>query len=310
MRLKTGEEIICLVTYGSHLYGTATETSDKDFRGIFMPSKWDLVLNKKLATKKDYGEEDTEYFPLHKFIDLALQGQTIALDMLFAPEELTVITSPLWERMKAERESFLFKEMNAFVGYARAQAKKYSAKGDRLAEAESLIELLDETEPDVRMSDIWNKLPLGLYLEYINDDVQGIPQYRALNRTIKSTYKVGYVREIMSSVVSEYGKRAKRAYDDKGADWKALSHAVRISLELLEIYRDKKITFPIKKRGLVLKIKRGEIPLSKVINLIDKLVEKVEVEKDNSGLPDKPDTKFWEEFLYVEIMNHLMSSVD
>jgi len=310
MRLRTGENVICLITYGSHLYGTATETSDKDFRGIFMPSKWDLALNKKLTSKKDHEEEDTEYFPLHKFIDLALQGQTIALDMLFAPEELTIITSPLWEKMKAEREDFLFKEMNAFVGYARTQARKYSAKGDRLSEAESLLELLDKTDPDVRMSNIWDKLPLGLYLEYINDDVQGILQYRALNRTIKSTYKVGYVREMMSSVMSEYGKRAKRAYDEKGADWKALSHAVRIPLELLEIYKEGRITFPIKKRELVLKIKRGEMPLPKVIDLIDKLVEKVELEKDNSGLPDEPDTKFWELFLYVEIMNHLMSSVD
>ena len=310
MRLKTGEDILCLVTYGSHLYGTATEDSDEDFRGIFMPSKWDIVMNKRIRRRKVEEDEDTEYFPLHKFIDLALEGQTITLDMLFAPEESTVITTGRWEKIKANREYFLFKEMNAFVGYARAQAKKYSAKGDRMAEAEALLNLLDNSDPDARMKDIWDKLPLGLYLEYISDDVQGIPQYRALNRTIKSTYKASYVREMMGGIIDEYGKRARRAYDEQGADWKALSHAVRIPLELLEIYKEKRITFPLKKRDLVLKIKRGKMPLRKVIDLIDKLVEKTELEKDRSGLPDIPDTKFWEEFLYIEVMNYLMSSTD
>lgn len=304
MKLETGENIICLVTYGSHLYGTATENSDKDFRGIFMPLKQDIILNRKVAPKRP-GVDDTEYFSIYRFIDLALQGQTIALDMLFAPEEAMLISSPVWEKMQENKERFLFKDMSAFVGFARDQAKKYSVKGNRLNEADAFLRVLDSTDPEARMITIWDELPVGLYLEYTDDDIQGIPQYRALNRILKATYKVSYVKEMISGVIADYGNRARKAKKADGADWKALSHAVRAPLEVIELYRNRTITFPLKNRKLILKIKKGEMPFRKVINLIDDLVVKTERDKNMSGLPEAPDIEFWENFLYLEIMEYL-----
>ena len=37
-----------LTVFGSHLYGTNTENSDKDYKGIFLPSVKNLILGKKM----------------------------------------------------------------------------------------------------------------------------------------------------------------------------------------------------------------------------------------------------------------------
>lgn len=37
---------IVRIIYGSHLYGLSTPESDRDFKGIFMPSKEEILLGK------------------------------------------------------------------------------------------------------------------------------------------------------------------------------------------------------------------------------------------------------------------------
>ena len=40
------KNIICEVKFGSTLYGTRTEDSDDDIKGIFLPTKKDILLGK------------------------------------------------------------------------------------------------------------------------------------------------------------------------------------------------------------------------------------------------------------------------
>ena len=39
------QEIIVKTIFGSHLYGTSTPESDNDFKGVFLPSKEQILLN-------------------------------------------------------------------------------------------------------------------------------------------------------------------------------------------------------------------------------------------------------------------------
>ena len=70
-----------------------------------------------------------------------------------------------------------------------------------------------------------------------------------LNDSIKSAYHK------VQKVISSYGKRAEAAASDNGVDWKAISHCVRVLLQVEELLTINKITFPLKEADFVKSIK-------------------------------------------------------
>ena len=148
--------IIVKMRFGSHLYGTNTEDSDEDFKGIFMPIKEQIYLgripkcyseNTKIGGGKNTSEDtDTEIYSLHYFLKLACEGQTVALDMLHATDDMILETSNIWKEIVAKKELFYTKNMQAFLGYAIKQAGKYSCKGSRLNNIEQVLNILKENK--------------------------------------------------------------------------------------------------------------------------------------------------------------------
>lgn len=85
------------IKFGSHLYGTNTENSDTDYKGIYLPTAKEICLNsykktictirpKQVGERNTKDDTDVEFFSLDQFMKLLCEGQTIALDMLFSPE--------------------------------------------------------------------------------------------------------------------------------------------------------------------------------------------------------------------------------
>ena len=146
---------IVKMVFGSHLYGTDTSASDKDYKGVFLPSKEDIFLGKipksvNLSTnlthdKNTPDDVDTEIYSLHYFIKLACAGETIAMDMLHAPGEMILVHTAIWDEIVRNRKKFYTKNLRAFVGYARRQAAKYGIKGSRLNDAKGVLDYLDST---------------------------------------------------------------------------------------------------------------------------------------------------------------------
>lgn len=309
--------MIAKVRFGSHLYGTATETSDEDWKGVFLPTLSEVILGRIPKTwhpgtrddtrKNEAGEQDVEYYSLHHFLRLATQGQTVAIDMLFAPDN-QVAKDPrygyIWDALVANRHLLLSKQMNAFVGYARAQATKYSLKGNRLArlrEFESVLkDTLAENELAI-MCDAWESFPKDDYRE----NQQGIREMQIGGKWYGETTKVSNVLESVSNALKKYGKRANAAADADGVDWKALSHAVRVSKELIEILCFGTVTFPLIDAPLLLSIKRGELELERVQDMLDTDLAFIEAKVQLSHLPDKVDHKFWDDWLVQTMMDHI-----
>lgn len=98
-------DILVKMKFGSHLYGTATSESDVDYKGVFLPSKEDILLGnipknysfstKVNGSKNNPDDIDVELYSLHYFIKLACEGQTVALDMLHALETMIVERSDI-----------------------------------------------------------------------------------------------------------------------------------------------------------------------------------------------------------------------
>jgi len=136
--------LLVKMKFGSHIYGTNTPESDTDYKAIYLPSGDDIVMqrvkgSKNNNTKKDERAKNTaddidiEIFSLDKYIKLLLEGQTVAIDMLFTPEEFILQTSPEWKHIQDNKDKFLHSGILSFVGYCRTQANKYGIKGSRMA---------------------------------------------------------------------------------------------------------------------------------------------------------------------------------
>src|SRR6056297_3686368 len=85
-------KLIYLSEFGSSLYGTNSENSDIDYKGIFLPNKRELLLGKKMKSytyssgndkgKNTKNDVDIQLWSLHYFIELLSKGETGAIDLL------------------------------------------------------------------------------------------------------------------------------------------------------------------------------------------------------------------------------------
>jgi predicted nucleotidyltransferase len=83
----TKDQIVILSVSGSNMYGTANENSDEDYLGVFMPTKDDILMNsvkKQVHLPKESGL-DLQMWSIYYFLKLALQGETMAIDLLHSP---------------------------------------------------------------------------------------------------------------------------------------------------------------------------------------------------------------------------------
>ena len=131
--------LIVKMKFGALLYGTATSDSDVDYKGIFMPTKDEVLLCRipkshshstgKEESKNTKDDIDFEIYSFHYFIKLACDGQTVVMDMLHAPEEMILQSSNIWKEILKNRHTFYTKNLKSFIDYARRQASKYGIKG-------------------------------------------------------------------------------------------------------------------------------------------------------------------------------------
>jgi hypothetical protein len=311
-------QIIVEMLYGSHLYGTVTPESDKDIKGIFMPDIRDILLGKipKSITKNSNNtdnkntnqDRDIEYYSLHYFVKLALKGETCAIDMLNAPDFAILKSSNIWNNLVSNRKKFYSNNMKAFVGYARSQSAKYGIKGERLKAAKKVMEVLNKHQSWKRLSAFWNQLPKDEnHIHYKKCEVSpGIYSRMVVvcGKVIQETVTVEYAKDILNHFIDKYGNRAKSAEQNKGVDWKALSHAIRIALELQELYKTGEITFPLINAKYITEIKQGIHSYLSVANMLDTIMNNIEYFSKESpqNFPEKPNHKFWEDWLFEIVM--------
>jgi hypothetical protein len=278
-----------------------------------MPSKKGMFLGKipkciSETTKsgnvsKNTAEDiDTDIYSLQYFIELALQGETVALDMLHTPKELTLNTSPIWEELVSHRSKFYTKNLKAFVGYCRRQAAKYGIKGSRISAAKSVISLLRSHNGEAKMLDIWHKLPLGDHLYFIEDSPNRLRQYQVCGKIYQETVKLDYVANNLEYFVENYGERARLAEKNEGIDWKAVSHAVRVAYQTNCILTVGTMILPLPEAKLIKKIKQGELHYVKeVVPILESLMDRIEILSETSRLPEKPDREFWQNFIVEKV---------
>lgn len=330
------------IKFGSHLYGTSTPESDMDFKGIYLPTAREIVLGtyketiatsrpKQVNERNNKDDVDIDVYSLDRFLSLLMEGQTVALDMLFCnPNNITSITdqgSEIMYQIDINRDKLLTRNVNAFVGYARQQAAKYGIKGSRLDSLKRVKAFLD-------MLPLHDKLALHeqkiyafvkecdqiLSLEktplvetILMPSQKGsvmIPHLRVNGRACPFHANVKYAKQIYEKILEEYGGRAHKAHLSGGKDWKALSHAVRVNHEAIELLTTGKITFPRPEREVLLKIKTEKMPYEEVAEMIEQGLVDLTAAHEKSTLRDEPDREWAQNFLYDVYSNIVKEDKD
>ncbi|WP_164712224.1 DNA polymerase beta superfamily protein [Methylobacterium currus] len=258
---------IARMTFGSHLYGTNTPASDRDFKGVHLPSAREMLLHQTQGsfserTKEDRTAKNTaddidfESFALHKWFGMLAKGDANALEMLFAPRDALLFWSEEWLAIQERRDRFVsLSFVEGFVSYMKRQAAKYGIKGSRMGTVRAALALIDGwisvygkerklvffqeaieafSEANAHSGIISIKHPNGP--EQLHWEVVG--------RKFPLGVHVGEVRRVLQSVFDNYGARTRAAEQSDGVDWKAMSHAIRVGGQALELMREGTLTFP------------------------------------------------------------------
>ena len=315
-RSKNLVDKLVFMIFGSQLYGTNTPESDTDYKGVFMPSYREILLNKipksiNINTKKGgqtkntSEDTDTEVYSLHYFIKLACEGQTVALDMLHAPENMILETSEIWKEIVKNRKLFYTKNLSAFVGYARRQASKYSLKGSRLDAAKKVIDVLNKHDNADKLKSFWDELPVGEHCHMLGLNMNNVREYQVCGKIIQETVTVEYARNMFQKFYDNYGARAKLAEKNQGIDFKAVSHALRAAYQTKQLLIEDTITFPLKEAEFLREVKSGKLDFIHVIQPeLEFLMEEIEVLSKISTLPDKVNRNYWDQFIIESIEDH------
>lgn len=303
--------------FGSHLYGLQTPNSDTDYNGLYLPDKDSLLLGNYRKhfsestgtdrSKNSATDVDVEIFSLPYFIDLACKGETVAIDMLHAESCRTrFLYDRIWHDLKANRKRFYTKDMKSYVGYARKQANKYGIKGSRMAAVEQLIDAIRRLSPaDMtgRVGDTISRLPMNEFLRVLGAPDRGSPGgvqefYEVCGRKYAFTLSVANLYKAVEGIYQEYGDRAKQAKLNEGVDWKAVSHALRASYQMLGILRDGDFEYPLPQTKFLLQVKQGQLNfVEEVQPALDRAIQEIEGLAAMSTLPETVDREYWDNWL-------------
>lgn len=316
--------------FGSTLYGTRTPDSDTDYKSIYMPTARQIVLGDyhrtiNLGKKKKKGERNTkedidiEIFSVDQFLNLFAEGQTLALDVIFAPNERFVAKNPanwhIFKEIRDNKERLISKNVNAFIGYARKQAAKYGVKGTRMDALKMSMDAIGPLPPYDRLQEHQDVITdlLKASQELVNlektpliememkPNTQGVlnqPHLFICGRYIPMAIRVKDALEIVTKIYNEYGERSRKANLAGGVDFKALSHAVRVNSEGVELLKTGNITFPRPDAELLTKIKTGGFLFEQVSEMITSGVEELIEAEKTSTLQAHPDREWVKDFVY------------
>jgi uncharacterized protein len=152
--------VIYRVVAGSRAFGLATDASDEDRRGVYLPpADWHWGFDKppdQVDTKSDGVEEVV--WEVEKFLRLALNGNPNILEVLWAPVVLQ--TDEVGRELRSMRAAFLSRRLHqTYSGYVTSQFRhleqRFRASGTfKPKHAMHLIRLLHSGLHAVRYGDI------------------------------------------------------------------------------------------------------------------------------------------------------------
>lgn len=295
---KDGHTLLYLCRFGSHLYGTNNENSDADFKGVFLPNQSSCLLGKApkhytystgdRENKNSKDDLDVQLWSLQYWLELVAKGETNALDLLYSftyPEMIVYESDGMKTVFDNHNRLFTTQDCNSYVGYAVGQAKKYGVKGSRMGVIKKVLEVMElyRDADQACLADVIESIMYKCedasycFLKDIKSSNGEMRPYLVLcGSKHELTIGVGEFYNRVKSTYDRYGDRAKAAEHNEGIDWKALSHALRAIVQMIELLNNGKIQYPLISAPYLKRVKRGEYTWKEVETMIVEGLDKID----------------------------------
>lgn len=287
------DNILYLGVFGSHLYGTSTPSSDRDYKQIHKDALSDIVLKRdkdninnstNTKTRNTSADVDFESKELRQFIYDCLNGQTYAFDILFTPKNLWAKTSPIWNDLVKNRDNLITRNVKPFIGYCVGQAGKYSLKGDKLKVLLELKEVMSKYETRLSIGEFFRDNPELATMKFVRGydkeigkgNCHSIEHYFDIcTASFPSSRQLAEAIPSINLMIKNFGDRSKTAMENGGIDLKAYYHALRIAWELEEYLTTAHITLPHPRASELLAVRNGEFTKEYVENWINDEIDRI-----------------------------------
>lgn len=294
-------KIVYKLESGSYLYGTNTESSDKDYISIFIPTNWDLLSLQKCEfidgstkgsseNRRNTSEDiDDHQYSISNYLHLVLTGNPNLTEILFSDNPIIIE-----DEFKVFKDNFdklvSGRIHDSFTGFAISQKKKLEYKAKRFNQLRNALEFLEKyhsseiTDPDTTIHE-----ELASWLNTHLDS------YKGDKHTTNSFHKNLPMKMLYDKIKSEYENYGWRAHTETfstlGYDVKFASHAIRLFHEGAELLTTGRLKYPITGKALddIMTVKQGKLSINQFYKLCDEYEELNRRAFEKSILPKKSD---------------------
>ncbi|MDY3828769.1 MAG: nucleotidyltransferase domain-containing protein [Clostridium sp.] len=292
-----GKNIILLTLGGSYAYGTNTDSSDLDVRGIAVERVSNIIGLTSFQQFEDK-ETDTVIYGLKKIIKLLLNCNPNTIEMLGTKDEHVFVCNKYGKELRNNIDIFLSKKaIQSFGGYASQQLRRLqnSLVRDNYPSYEKEEHILNSINNQIAtMNDryqFFDDNNLKLYVDTSKRDSMIEEIYMDINfkhyplRDFKNIYSE------MSNVVRSYDKLTHRNNKKDSAHmYKHAMHLIRLLNMGTEILEGKGVnTYREADHEILMDIRNGYYSYEEIFEMVDKYVQQFDYASKNTVLNDNPD---------------------
>lgn len=253
---------ILKVLTGSRLYGTHTENSDYDYRGIALPGE-DEIFSLDVVEHVDY-EGDYTIFALKKFISLAMDNNPNILELLFVPESNIVHINQYGRELLNLRKYFPYQGLlRGYLGYATSQKHKMYIKKENIKILKNILDLLIQKR---------NQIELLIEVEHENA-INENKYIKIADLNFQKNCKIEKAIKMIENRLSKVSNRTLNG--NEFYDTKFAMNLIRLLYECISLLVTGEMIFPFKNERLkILKdIKNGIWTKEEIIDYANELEE-------------------------------------
>lgn len=311
MNFDLDKHTIFKCTAGSHAYGTNTENSDLDIRGIAIPPREYFTGYLHNFEQFEDKVKDITIWSLQKFMKLAADNNPNILELLFLPRRFWIVNTPCfdvfphWREIVKHRMFFMSKKVRyTFTGYAYSQLKRIKTHRGFLLQGKierpRRIDFDLPTNPTLSTEQINAvlTLPEWVVIPEYRKQMERERRYRDKERTWKQ-WNQWYINRNKERAELE----AAHGYDTKHA-----SHLVRLIFQGKEALMEGHITLPRPEAPMLLDIRNGGVPYDDLLDLVGDFDKEFDEMYKISPLPREPNRKAIEE-LTIDITEKFLEEM-
>jgi predicted nucleotidyltransferase len=284
------------VVHGSRAYGTHTEESDTDTKGVCIAPKEYMLSVHKTFEQHETRDPDSVVYEIRKFCKLASQCNPNIIEVLYCDKKHILTMDSIGEELRENRDLFLSKmAKNGFVGYAHSQLKRlknHREWNDRPPKHPGTAPA-GIPKGEVKKIDDYCNFKYDRYPK--NEDLVKAKAHFGMQKSMQWFHAKTYYLNIANYKKYKHWKENRnpeRAAMEKkfGYDTKHAYHCIRLLRMGVEIFESGDVLVHRPDAEELLQIRNGEWPYDRILEEADEAIREIDhLSVKSEVLPDTVD---------------------